>query len=617
MPEHEMHAAEIHELAQEAEVRNDVPKDPDQLHPGLAFTAPRGSIQHEKGFDPHRDSETAYSETPDDEEPNDHEKQTLRRIGENLPIAAWLVAIIELSERFTFYGCQGLFQNYVQRPLDGSLGRGALGRGHQTATALTTFFSLWCYVTPILGAVVADQYLGKYKTLIIFACVYIVGLLILVLTSLPTSLENGAGMGGFVAAILIIGIGTGGIKSNVAPLIADQYQRKKMAIKTIVKTGERVIIDPAVTIQRIYLIFYCCINIGALSLLATPYMERDIGFWSAFLLCLCMFVVGFIALVLGRKMYIVRPPQGSVITDAFKAIWIMFKYRNMNAPKPSYQEEFGRKHATPWDDQFIDELKRALQGCKVFLFYPIYWVVYGQFSGNFVSQAAQMNGHGIPNDLMQNFDPIAILFFAPIIDRVIYPGFRKYGIKFGPINRITFGFLVASMSMLYAGVLQHFIYETGPCYGHPLECPAAVDADGVAHGNNIHIAIQTPAYMLIGVSEIFASVTGLEYAYMKAPPTMKSFVQAMYLLTNAFGYAISEAFIPLVGDPEIMWLFVGLCVGSTVVGVIFWIVYHKYDALEDQNNALDAKHEDLENKRAMHATGNEEEGHGDVHRVNK
>ena len=185
-------------------------------------------------------------------------------------------------------------------------------------------------MTPILGAVVADQYLGKYKTLIIFACVYIVGLLILVLTSLPTSLENGAGMGGFVAAILIIGIGTGGIKSNVAPLIADQYQRKKMAIKTIVKTGERVIIDPAVTIQRIYLIFYCCINIGALSLLATPYMERDIGFWSAFLLCLCMFIVGFIALVLGRKMYIVRPPQGSVITDAFKAIWIMFKYRNMN-----------------------------------------------------------------------------------------------------------------------------------------------------------------------------------------------------------------------------------------------------------------------------------------------
>lgn len=219
----------------------------------------------------------------------------------------------------------------------------------------------------------ADQYLGKYKTIVYFACIYIVGLLILVLTSLPISLEHGAGMGGFVAAILVIGVGTGGIKANVAPLIADQYTRKRMAIKTIPKTGERVIIDPAVTIQRIYLIFYCCINIGSLSLLATPYLERDIGFWSAFLLCLCMFVVGLVALVIGRKTYVVRPPQGSIITNAFKAIAIMIRHRNMNAPKPSYQEEFGRKDTTPWDDLFVDELKRALQACTIFTFYPIYW----------------------------------------------------------------------------------------------------------------------------------------------------------------------------------------------------------------------------------------------------
>jgi POT family proton-dependent oligopeptide transporter len=278
-----------------------------------------------------------------------------------------------LCERFTFYGCQGLFQNYIQRPLDGSLGRGALGRGHQTATALTTFFSLWCYVTPIFGAIVADQYLGKYLAIVIFACVYILGLLILVLTSIPTALANGAGFGGFIAAILIIGIGTGGIKSNVSPLIADQYTRKKMAIKTLPKTGERVIIDPAATIQRIYLVFYCCINFGSLSLLATPYMERDIGFWSAYLLCLCMFVVGLVTLIIGKKRYIVRPPQGSVITDAFKAIWMMIKARNLNAPKPSYQEEFGNSRKVPWDDQFIEELKRALIACKVFAFYPIYW----------------------------------------------------------------------------------------------------------------------------------------------------------------------------------------------------------------------------------------------------
>ena len=76
-----------------------------------------------------------------------------------------------------------------------------------------------CAVTPIAGAIVADQYLGKYKTIVLFCGVYMIGLLILVCTSIPTALHNGAGLGGFIVSILIIGLGTGGIKSNVAPLV--------------------------------------------------------------------------------------------------------------------------------------------------------------------------------------------------------------------------------------------------------------------------------------------------------------------------------------------------------------------------------------------------------------
>ena len=209
---------------------------------------------------------------------------------------------------------------------------------------------------------------------------------------------------------------------------------------------------------------------------------------------------------------------------------------------------------------------------------------------------------------MQNFDPISILVFVPILDRLVYPFLQKMHIPFRPIARISLGFIVASLSMMYAAIVQHLIYKSGPCYGQPLNCPAAFDAGGVAHGNNIHIAIQTPAYIFIGISEIFASVTGLEYAYMKAPPSMKSFVQAMYLLTNAFGYALGEAFTPLVGNPEILWLFVGLCCGAFCVDVLFYVVYHKLDSKEDEMNLLDAKAEDLANKRALermepHGTG--------------
>ncbi|KAI9756839.1 MAG: hypothetical protein M4579_003675 [Chaenotheca gracillima] len=522
--------------------------------------------------------------TADDNEPSVEEKLTLRHVPENLPLSAWLVAAVELCERFTFYGISAVFQNYLQRPLDGSEGRGALGLGHVGATGLSTFFQFWCYVTPLIGAIVADQYLGKYKTIVIFCAVYVVGILILFLTSLPVALAHGSGLGGYIAAILVIGLGTGGIKCNVSPLIAEQYQRKVMAVKTL-PTGERIILDPALTIQRIYMVFYLCINIGSLAGIPTPYMELDVGFWSAYLMCLCVFCLGFVVLIVGKNNYIMRPVRSSVITHAFKAIWIMIKKRNTNAPKPSYKAEYGGNYATPWDDVFVEELKRALVGCKVFVAYPIFWVVYGQFSGNFVSQAGQMAGHGIPNDLMQNFDPISIIVFIPILDRLVYPLLNKLHIPFRPITRISLGFCIASCSMIYAAILQHYIYKAGPCFDAPL-CDASI-VDGVAYGNNIHIAIQTPAYMFIGVSEIFTSVSGLEYAYLKAPPSMKSFVQALYLLTNAFGSAIGEALSPVAADPSVLWMYTGLAVASFATGIIFWIIFHHLNEREDEMNALE------------------------------
>ncbi len=75
---------------------------------------------------------------------------------------------------------------------------------------------------------------------------------------------------------------------------------------------------------------------------------------------------------------------------------------------------------------------------------------------------------------MQNFEPIAIIFFASILDRIIYPIFPRYRIKFSPINQISFGFIVGSVSMLYAAVLQHFIYKSEQCYEHPLQCLVAI-----------------------------------------------------------------------------------------------------------------------------------------------
>jgi proton-dependent oligopeptide transporter, POT family len=83
--------------------------------------------------------------TAEGEEPNEHEKLHLRRVGERLPMSAFLIAIVELCERFTYYGCQGLFQNYISNSPSGKDGARGLGFGHQGATGLNVFFQFFCY----------------------------------------------------------------------------------------------------------------------------------------------------------------------------------------------------------------------------------------------------------------------------------------------------------------------------------------------------------------------------------------------------------------------------------------------------------------------------------------
>ena len=336
------------------------------------------------------------------------------------------------------------------------------------------------------------------------------------------------------------------------------------------------------------MIFYLSINIGSLSPIATTEMEKHISFWSAYLLPLCMFIMGFVVVVLGRNHYVTKPPTGSILPTAFRALWVGVKNKgNMDAAKPSYQEEHGHKGSSPWNDQFIEELKRALIACRVFLFYPIYWVVYSQMLNNFISQAGVMDLHGIPNDLMQNIDPITIIVFIPIVDRLLYPGLRKMGIAFKPITRITVGFGFGALAMAYAAIVQKLIYNAGPCYDAPTACDAAQLPDGSSAPNNIHVAVQTPAYAFIGLSEIFTSITGLEYAYTKAPTSMKSFVMSMYLLTNAFGSALAEALVPTAVDPKLLWMYTGLAVACAAAGIIFWFLYSRYNIMEESMNEMD------------------------------
>lgn len=109
--------------------------------------------------------------------------------------------------------------------------------------------------------------------------------------------------------------------------------------------------------------------------------------------------------------------------------------------------------------------------------------------------------------------------------------------------------------------------------------------------NKVHVAVQTPAYLFIGLSEIFASITGLEYAFTKAPPSMKSFVMSIFLLQSGFGSALAIALSPTAEDPKIIWMYTGICVATIIAGGLFWFCFKGYNETEEEMNALEDKGE--------------------------
>lgn len=211
-----------------------------------------------------------------------------------------------------------------------------------------------------------------------------------------------------------------------------------------------------------------------------------------------------------------------------------------------------------------------------------YWLTYNQINNNLTSQASVMALHGIPNDVLANLDPFALIILIPIFDIVIYPALRKAGIKFTPIKKITAGFFTGSMAMVWACVVQAYIYKKSECGDHAYgdDC-ANVD---------INVWAQTGSYILIAISEIFASITSLEYGFSKAPKNMRSLVAAFALFMSAISAAIGEAFNPLSADPLLVWNYGSMAVIAFIGGIGFWFSYRKLDAEEDQLNMLPTGH---------------------------
>ncbi|NXE10584.1 S15A1 protein, partial [Lophotis ruficrista] len=377
------------------------------------------------------------------------------------PLSIFFIVINEFCERFSYYGMRAVLVLYFKYFLQWD---------DNLSTAIYHTFVALCYLTPILGALIADSWLGKFKTIVSLSIVYTIGQAVMSVSSINDLTDhNRDGSPDNVSVhialsmigLILIALGTGGIKPCVAAFGGDQFED-----------------DQEKQRSRFFSIFYLSINAGSLiSTIITPVLRaQECGIHSkqrcyplAFGVPAALMAVSVVVFIVGSRMYKKIQPQGNIMIQVAKCIGFAiknrFRHRSKEFPK--------REHWLDWasekyDKRLIAQTKMVLKVLFLYIPLPMFWALFDQQGSRWTLQATTMDGDfgafPIQPDQMQTVNPILIIVMVPVVDAVIYPLIKKCKINFTPLRRITVGMFLASLAFVAAALVQVQIDKTLPVF---------------------------------------------------------------------------------------------------------------------------------------------------------
>lgn len=312
----------------------------------------------------------------------------------------------EAAERFSFYGMRTILVVFMVQYLhfmDGRVGQGLSGN---QAVEYYHQFASWVYFTPLIGALIADIFLGKYRTILWLSIVYCIGH-----AALACMGSSGHSPQWLFAGLLLICIGSGGIKPCVSAHVGDQFGKQNHHL-----------------ITRVYNWFYFSINFGSFfSTLLTPWLLEKHGPHWAFGVPGVLMAVATFMFWLGRHRFVHIPPSGLGF----------------------FKEAFSREG--------VVALGKLI---PLFAFIAVFWSLYDQTGSSWVLQAQQMNLHflGITwlESQIQAVNPILILIFIPLFTFVIYPWLNRV-FPLTPLRKIGLGLVLIAASFGLTTLIQTWI----------------------------------------------------------------------------------------------------------------------------------------------------------------
>jgi POT family proton-dependent oligopeptide transporter len=311
----------------------------------------------------------------------------------------------EAAERFSYYGMRAILVVFMTQYLVNSSGVLDV-MGEDEAKGWYHLFVSAVYFTPLLGALLSDGLLGKFRTIIMLSLVYCAGHFVLALDDTRLGLALGLGL---------IALGAGGIKPCVSSHLGDQFGQSNQGL-----------------LARAFSWFYFAINLGAfVSSLATPWLLQHYGSSVAFAVPGALMLLATLVFWAGRHRFVHIPAGGrQFLREAVSRIGLV---------------ALGRLSI-------------------VYLFVAVFWALFDQTGSSWVLQARDMDrmvaGFELLPAQVQAANPLLVMLLIPIFSYWVYPAIDRY-FPLTPLRKIGMGLFVTAAAFAIPTLVQLVIDNGG------------------------------------------------------------------------------------------------------------------------------------------------------------
>ncbi|XP_052207344.1 protein NRT1/ PTR FAMILY 5.2-like isoform X2 [Diospyros lotus] len=477
--------------------------------------------------------------------------------------ACSFVVVYEVFERMAYYGISSNLIIYLTKKL------------HQGTVSAANNVTNWVgtvWITPIIGAYVADAHLGRYWTFLIASAIYLSGMSVLTLAVSvpglkPPQCSAAAVQSGdckkastlqravFYGALYTLAVGTGGTKPNISTIGADQFDE----------------FEPKEKAHKLSFFNWWMFSIFTGTLFANTvlvYIQDNVGWTLGYGLPTAGLAVSILIFLAGTPFYRHRVPTGSPFTRMAKVI--VAAARKWKVPVPGDPKElfelnlegYAKKgkfridstptlrflskasvrtgSTSPWmlcSVTQVEETKQMLRMIPILVATFVPSTMIAQINTLFVKQGTTLErnvgGFKIPPASLAGFVTISMLVCTVIYDQYFVKMMKKWtqnprGISL--LQRMGIGLVLHIIIMLIASLMERYRLRV------------AKDHGVVASGGQVPLTIfiLLPQFVLMGTADAFLETAKIEFFYDQAPESMKSLGTSYSMTTLGVGNFLSS-----------------------------------------------------------------------------